>query len=215
MDLRSMKMLTALGVVIFGVSAVAGHAIAQSNMGDQEVIGVDATVDNSYTIAITDIDFDVIGASDWTTGTAATASVTPAGTTTETAGDGWAGTNPSFIVFEDPTAVTEGVVAITAAFANTNIYVSYDNCVNLTDGTQNFVVTRVWDNLNTPVLGTGVTMGDYDCVADTHTAIGVGETTAGGALTFNVGVEIAVPQAADTAYANAAYAGSVDMILHY
>lgn len=206
MNTKSKNMLTALGIVLFGVSAVAGHALAQ-NMGDTETININATVDNTYSITITDVEFDAIAASDWTTGTTATASVAPDGSTTETAGDGWAGANPAFIVF-DPTGTTvNGNIAITGAFNNTSIYVSYDNCQNLSHATETevFVITRVWDDLATP--------SDYDCT--NPPTIGVGTTDGAGALSFNVGVEISTEGLNDAAYGNGAYAGSVDMYLHY
>lgn len=206
MNTRSKNMLTALGIVLFGVSAVAGHALAQ-NMGDTETINITATVDNTYSIAITDVAFDTIAASDWTTGTTATASVAPDGTESETAGDGWAGTNPSFIVFDPAGTTAAGTVAITAAFANTDIYVSYDNCQDLAHATapEVFVISRVWDDLASP--------SDYDCT--NPPTVGVETTDGAGALSFNVGVEISVEGLNDAAYTNGAYTGSVDMYLHY
>lgn len=206
MNTRSKNMLTALGIVLFGVSTLAGHAIAQ-NMGDTETINITAAVDNTYSITITDVEFDAIAASDWTTGTTATAHVAPDNSTSETAGDGWAGANPAFIVF-DPTGTTvAGEVAITAAFASTDIYVSYDNCQDLAHGTaaEVFVISRVWDDLASP--------SEYDCT--NPPTVGVETTDPAGALTFNVGVEISTEGLNDAAYTNGAYAGSVDMYLHY
>lgn len=199
------KML-ATGVLVFGLSSFSGYALAQA-IGDTETINITATVDNSYSIAITDIDFDVIAAAQWSTGTRATATVAPDGSTTETAGDGWAGPNPAFIVFDPGGTTVTGEVAITAAFINTDIYVSYDNCQDLAHATATevFEITRVWDNL--------ASASDYDCT--NPPTVGVGQTDGLGALTFNVGAEITTDTAADAPYTAGAYSGSVDMYLHY
>ena len=200
----SMKSLAVVGAMAAMTLLHSGSASAQLvQAGDPFTFPVAATVENTLTITVNAaLDFGQIGAIRDPVDIA-TLSVSAAGVVTDSPGDGMGGAFPAAIVSDPANLPTLGNVTV-AGFELTDIYVTYDNCADLTDGVFTFTLTGVVDSLPTP--------GSTDC---TTPVIGQGTTDAGGLLTYNIGASIATTTGAYGPYADGAYVGSFDATWSY
>lgn len=205
MKLTSYKKFAAISAVVLGAAVYAGHSANAIQIGSPTTVPVNATVENSVTVTVTNpVDFGTIGAIRDVVDTA-TLSVDPADTAVEDPGTGFGGADPAAIVFDPSDAPTAADIDITAAFENTDLYITYQNCVDPVQGADTFTLAGIVDNLNTP--------GSYDCAA--APVIGFETTDGVGALSFNIGASITTTAGAATAYPDGAYAGSFEMVVSY
>ncbi len=205
MKLTSFKKIAAVSAVALGVAVAGGaHAV---QIGSPVVIPINATVENTITVTVTTpVSFGTVGAIRHTTDTASLA-MNAAGVVTEDPGTGYGGTDPAAMVF-DPVGVAQpaaGVIDVTAAFENTELYVTYQNCVNPALAGEIFTLSAIVDNLATP--------GSFDCAA--AAVIGHETTDGTGALQFNVGATITTTTISNAAYTDGAYVGSVEAVFSY
>ena len=200
----SMKSLAVAGAMALGTVFYAGSASAQLvQAGDPFTFPVNATVENTLTITVNAaLDFGQIGAIRDPVDVA-TLSVSAAGVVTDDPGTGMGGLSPAAIVSDPSAPPTLGNVTV-AGFINTDLWVTYDNCANLTNGVEVFTLTGVVDDLFVP--------GSTDC---TTPVIGQGTTDALGTLTYNIGASIATTTGAYGPYPDGAYAGSFDATWSY
>ena len=206
MNLKSFTKFAAVSAVALSAAMYASGVIAASiQIGDAMDVNVNATVENTIDVVITDIDLGEIGSMNDTVDIA-TFTLAPDGTITDDPGNGFGNTDPASIVNNPDVASTPGTIDVTNAFFNTDLYATYDNCTDITDGTDTFTLLSIADDMTTP--------GSYDCVADVLVA-GVASTDGTGALTINLGVSITTDQAANAAYTDGAYTGDFDMFLSY
>lgn len=197
------KKYAAIGAVVLGVAAVGSAQAIQ--IGSPTTVPVNATVENSVTVTVTNpLDFGTVGAIRDTVDTA-TLTVSPADVGTEDPGTGYGGADPAAIVFDPSDPPTAADIDITAAFENTELYITYQTCTNPVFGADNFVLSGLIDNLAVP--------GSYDCAA--AAVIGHETTDGAGALAFNIGGSITTTTGAATAYADGAYVGSFEMVVSY
>ena len=205
MKLTSFKKLAAVSAVALSV-AIAGAANAVQ-IGTPVVIPITATVENTITVTVTTpVSFGTVGAIRDTVDTASLA-MTAAGVVTEDPGNGFLGTDPAAMVF-DPIGVAQpaaGVIDVTAAFENTALYVTYQNCINPTLAGEIFTLSAIVDNLLSP--------GSFDCAA--ARVIGFETTDGTGALQFNVGATITTTTISNAAYTDGLYSGSVEAVFSY
>ena len=210
MNLKSFSKLAAVSIIALGTAMHSTGVIAAAfQIGDAITVPFGATVENSMNVVVTGGTFGTIGAMNDLTDVA-TMVLNPDDTFTEDPGTGFGGTDPASIVV-DPVGVPAPAaanVAVTGAFENTDLYVTFQNCVNLTGGGNTFLLDNITTDLTTP--------GGYDCAAALGAlTAGIGTTSGAGALTFNVGASILTNQAAAAAYTDGAYTGSVTMYIAY
>ena len=199
-----------------GISAVAmmaavyatGVVAAPIQIGDLVDVNFNADVENTIDVVVTDGEFGIIGAMNHTTSTA-TLTLAPSATPVMV-GDGGTGflTAGQAAIVPDPTSATAPTgaeVVVTAAFDTTDLYVTFDACQNLTNGTETFLLSAITNSLDATT---------YDCVTPMATG-SVGTTDGAGALTFYVGATITTDSATDAAYPDGAYTGDVDMYISY
>ncbi len=209
------KIAAVSAIAMMAAMHAAGVVAAPVQIGDPVQVDITATVENTINVAVTNpVRFGQIGAMNSQTVTdAAEASVAPDGSTTDDPGTGYGTSSPASIVFDpgDSTNVGAADVDITAAFENTDLYVTYDTCEDLTGpGTEVFRLVSIEDNLATPNsldCATAVALGAY--------TFGMGTTDGTGALSFNIGATIRTDGSSDTAYDDGAYTGSVQMYVTY
>lgn len=200
MKLNKLAKLASVSAIALGCAyaAPANAAPVAFELDSTTTVAVNAAVDNTVNVVITAVDLTTIGATSDAVDTA-TLTMAPGGAITEDiAGD-------AHIVSDDGTG-TPGNIAITGAFATTDLFVDYFNPVDLNcgacaNGPPDFTLSEVTDDLATPsVLSTATT--------------GKGTTDNAGALAWNIGVSIQT-QASANRYETGAYAGSFDMIVAY
>jgi hypothetical protein len=168
------------------------------------VIAVTAAVDNTIDVTTTPIAFGTIGVTSDATDTASLIMNATTGAVTDDIGPGL-GIGEAHIVSATNTG-TPGTVTVANALPNSLIFAYYGTLVDLTDGAGPLLVLEsISDDLNVP--------GSYTAATSTQVA-GNEVTTAGGALTWNIGATIAT-QATAARYDTGAYAGSFTMILSY
>lgn len=197
------KKYAAISAVVLGVAAVGTAQAVQ--IGSPTTVPVNATVENTITVTVAaPLDFGTIGAIRDTVDTA-TLSVLPDDTATPDPGTGYGGADPAAIVYDPSDAPTAADIELSLAFENTEIYVTYQTCVDPVLAGENFVLGGIVDDLATP--------GSYDCVA--APIIGHGTTDGSGDLDFSIGGSITTTTGAATAYADGDYVGSFDIVLSY
>ena len=203
-QIRNVLMVSAVALAVaYTSSAIA----APVQIGSPVTLDMDATVENTIDVVVTTpINFGTIGAISDGTDTA-TLTLSPAGVVTEDPGTGYGGADPAAIVMDPSSVPTVGAIAVTAAFENTELYVTYQNVIDLANGGRTFEVTAVVDDLATP--------GAYDGVTDTMTTIGHETTDIAGALSFNIGASITTDTPGNTAYPDGNYDGGLDIVFSY
>lgn len=197
-----------IGACVFGVALHSGTASAQPvtfNPGAPEIIPVTATVSNSITADVTAPTFGQLGViRSNTAADIATVTISPAGGITTVAG-------PTTARIVTGGGHAAGIVAITGAFPNTAVNVTYSAPVNLncgacSPGTPTLDIEHITDNLTSA--------GVLDVATPANNAVGTGTIGAGGDLTFNVGLRLATSVGA-TPYETGAYAGSFSAMIQY
>lgn len=213
----SIKKFAAVSAIALGTAVVAAGVLqaAPYQIGDPVTVPSTANVENSIDVTpdASGLYFGTLGSMNHTVDVA-TFTVNPDSTYVEDPGGGWNSADPASIVVDESDVPVAVEIVVTGAFENTDLYVTYSNCVDLTDGTDTFTLSTLQDDLDAPTVGVGVAAGDWDCVADTGN-IGQATTDGTGNLTFNVGGTITTDGAADAAYTDGAYAGSFDMTFSY
>lgn len=205
MKLTSFRKFAAVSAVALSVAYAGGVIAAPVQIGSPVTIPVNATVENTIDVAVTNpIDFGTVGAIRDTTDTA-TLSLLANGTSTEDPGNGWLGTDPAAIVFDPSDPPTTGDIDVTAAFENTTLYVTYQNCVDVALAGESFVLDAIVDDLSVP--------GSFDCAA--ARVIGNEVTSGTGTLSFQVGASITTTTISTAAYTDGAYVGSFEAVFSY
>lgn len=217
MNIKSFGKIAAVSAIaMVAAMHAAGVVAAPVQIGDPVQVDITATVENTIDVTVTNpVRFGQIGAmNSQTAADTATAQVLPDDSTNGgDPGTGYGTASQASIVFDPADAANVGAadVAITGAFINTDLFVTYDTCANLTGpGTEVFVLHSIQDNLATP--------NNLDCTAaaayGTYT-FGSGTTDGAGALSFNIGATIDTDGSSDAAYTDGAYSGSVQMYVTY
>lgn len=206
MNLASLKKSATLSALLVALAAMYSDEVmaVSYQLGDPVTVSVTATVENSVDVTIVNgLSFGTIGAVADTTDVASLV-IDPDSTPHEDAGDGWLGASQAAIVV-DPSSTQPAAATITVTgFDTTTIYVTYSNIDHPTDGTQNFILTDLLDDLAVP--------GSYD---GTTRVNGQGTTDGSGDLTFHIGGTLQTTTAAAVAYADGAYNGSFDVTFSY
>jgi len=190
----------------------SGHAETWQSNGVQSV-GVFAEVDNSLNVTVTDLNFGRIAATAYPA-ESSTLQIGPDGLLAEGARSAGGAT----IQAAGDATKTQGILAITGAFASTIIYTTYNNVTDMTcstvatpscTGAPSLIITNIVDDASTPGSWT----------APSTVVIGHGTTNPSGDLTFNVGATIqtqsTAPVTAVTAYPGGLYSGYFDVTLTY
>lgn len=217
MNIKSFGKIAAVSAIaMLAAMHAAGVVAAPVQIGDPVQVNITATVENTIDVAVTNpVRFGQIGAmNSLTVADTASATVNPDDSTDGgDPGTGYGTASQASIVFDPGDVANVGAadVDITGAFANTELYVTYDTCVDLAGpGTEVFVLHSISDNLATP--------NSLDCTAaatyGTYT-FGHDTTDASGDLSFNIGATIDTDGSSDAAYANGGYTGSVQMYVTY
>ena len=204
MNLSNVKKLATVSAVALGL-AWSGSAYSAPFEMDLNTltVNVNATVDNTADLVVTDLDFETIGVTSDPVDTAEM-TLNPDNTITEEFGPGL-GTAPNeaHIVSDDDTG-TAGVATLSAALPNSDIFVYYSNLINLTDGAApDLVLASVQDNLATPGSWDGTTL-----------VVGIGTTNGTGDLVWNIGATIET-EATASQYDSNVYTGTFDVYLTY
>lgn len=207
----NLKTLAAIGAVALGVSLSSGAVWAAAyelDSGNPVTVNVTADVLQTVDVAVTaNIDFGNIGIKQDPLDTA-TLVMAPDGTMTEDVA------GPARIVIDDGDTPVLGLIDLTLAFPDTDIHVDYGNPIDLDCAacltSPVLTLVDVLDNMTLAAAlanGTGVQQGSF-------AQEGIGTTTAGGALSWNIGATIET--VADPApYETGSYVGSFDMLLSY
>lgn len=210
MNIKSFSKIAAVSAIaMMAAMHATGVVAAPVQIGDLIAVNFNAEVENTIDVVVTDGEFGVIGAMNHTTSTASL--VLPPSAAPVLVPDGGTGflTAGQAAIVPDPTSATPATgaeVVVTAAFDTTDLYVTFDGCNDVTDGTDTFLLSAITTSLDATT---------YDCVTPMATG-SVGTTDGGGALTFYVGATITTDQSDDAAYGDsAAYTGSVDMYISY
>lgn len=216
MNTKSFTKIAAVSAIaMMAAMHAAGVMAAPVQIGDAVQVDITATVENTIDVEVTNpVRFGQIGAMNSLTAIdIAEASVAPDDSTTDDPGTGYGTASQASIVFDPADVANVGAadVDITAAFANVELFVTYDTCADLAGpGPEVFTLVSVEDNLPTP--------NSQDCAAaatyGTYT-FGSGVTDGAGALSFNIGATIATDATSDAAYTDGAYSGSVQMYVTY
>lgn len=216
MNIKSFGKIAAVSAIaMVAAMHAAGVVAAPVQIGDPVQVDITATVENTIDVTVTNpVRFGQIGAmNSQTAADTATARVAPNDALTDDPGTGYGTASQASIVFDPGDVANTGAadVDITGAFANTDLYVTYDTCADLAGpGAEVFVLHSIQDNLPTP--------NSHDCTAaaayGTYT-FGSGTTDGAGALSFNIGATIDTDGSSDAAYTEGAYTGSVQMYVTY
>lgn len=216
MNTKSFTKIAAVSAIaMMAAMHAAGVVAAPVQIGDAVQVDITATVENTIDVAVTNpVRFGQIGAmNSLTAADIATASVAPDDTLADDPGTGYGTADQASIVFDPGDVANTGAadVDITAAFENTDLFVTYDTCVDLAGpGAEVFNLISIQDNLptaNSHNCATPAAFGAY--------TFGSGTTDGTGALSFNIGAVIETDGTADTAYTDGAYTGSVQMYVTY
>lgn len=202
----------ALGIVIAAGAASAQPVAYEFEAGIPETIPVTADVDNSIDALVTPPymgRWGIIRSA--TLGQQATMALTTAGAQT-------ANTNGTARTIAGGNTPVAGLVEISGAFPATVINVSFDTLVDLVcaacaGGNPDLDLFRVEASTDAPTAGVGGVAAVRDLIVPTNTT-GTATTTAGGLLTFNIGVRARTTVGA-TPYETGAYAGSFDALIQY
>lgn len=217
MNFNRLTRMAVVSAVALGAAAYSGSAWAAAYELDSGVaVNVPVTAHVLQTVDVTvtqDIDFKDIGIHQDKVGAdTATSTMTPAGVVSEDAG---VAEGDARFVTDSGDVPEPAIITLTGAFPTTNIHVDYVLNTSLTcaacgAGTPVLTLTNVADNLSAapgPAVGTGVQGGNF-------ATNGIGTTTAGGALTWNIGATLTTVASAND-YETGNYNGSFDMYLSY
>jgi len=205
--------------ILAGVSAVAltlalGSSPLQAyemDSGTPIPIPFDTTVLETVTVVTTNLAFGDVAVHQDAVDTA-DLTISPLGVITQDLA------GPARFV-SDGNGKAAATVTLTAAFPTTDIYVDYNTPVDLSCGLcvgppPALKLIKVTDNLNAPIVGTGHTATVLDVLTPANTVEGRGTTSAGGALTWDIGATIRTTPSA-LYYSTGTYTGSFDMIMSY
>ena len=209
MNLKSFSKLAVVSALALG-TAMYASGVTAATIGTPITVDFTANVVNTITVGVTDGTFgDIAAVRD--TADQALLVMTPAGVITDDNGNGFGASDPAALV-ADPgsaTAPSGAIIAVTNAFVNTPLYVTFDNCVDLALAGE----TILLDNITTDLATTTA----HSCALAPGAFVASFENTdAAGALTFNIGASLQTPIAASYApYTSGVYTGSVDMYISY
>jgi hypothetical protein len=214
MNLKNLKILAGASAVALTLALNSSPLRAagyEMDSGTAIPIPFDTTVLETVTVNTTNLAFGNVAVHQDTVGTADLV-ISPLGVITQSL------VGPARFV-SDGVGKAAATVTLTAAFPSTDIYVDYNTPVNLSCAlcvgpppVLNLI--KVTDNLNAPPTGVGHTATLLDVLVPGNTVEGRGTTTAGGALTWDIGATIRTTPSA-TYYSTGLYTGSFDMILSY
>lgn len=217
MKQKSTQRIVALGVLALGLLAHAktGHAAAVPyQMGEATQITLSGQVENTVNITVTPPDLGTFSATGTVGGAADTATgvilPTAANSYTSDTGSGPYTANSASLVWSPADQPNRGTVVIGGAHATSDVFVAYHSPTVLQIGGAGtgFTIVRITDDLTTPSL--------YNNVSGTPTITpGRGTTSAGGALTFNIGLSIRTDSTEVGEYQEGVYTGTFDMTMTY
>lgn len=207
MNKQNFRKYAAISAVALGIAYAGAAYAAAVQIGTAVPVTVDVQVENSIDVVVTqNIDFKKVGAISDTTDVA-TMVMSTTGTITEDPGTGYGGADPAALV-ADPTDTPEpGIITVSSAFQNTELYVTYQTVVDPINSGRSFNIAQITDDLATPSV--------YDGTTDTMTTIGHETTDGSGGLVFNIGMTIETDTTGATAYADGVYAGSFEIVFSY
>lgn len=210
MNFKSFSKLAGISAIAMIAAMHATDVSAQYTIGTVQTVDFTATVDNTITVAVTDGTFGTIAAmGSAVAADVATATLPAAGPAPQVIVDdhstGFGTAAQAHIVGNDALPGSAAVVAVTNAFIDETMYVTFENCQNLTLGPRNFPITAVTTSLPgaTPYNCTGAMATGHVLTVDNT-----------GAGTFYVGASITT-DATSGAYPDGVYTGSVDMRITY
>lgn len=202
---------------IAAVSAIAMATALHATdvMSAAYVIGTDvpvqfnAVVDNTIDVDVAPGTFGTIAAHRGVAGDISTAILLPqaAGAVVDSHSTGMGTSKTSLIVGDDTSVANGALVTITQTFQNEDMFITFDNCANLVNGTEAFTLTAISTN-----IGAGTA---HTCGAGFSTPIAVVTTGAGAIAPFYVGATIATTDTTPGPYTSGTYVGSVDMQVIY
>lgn len=173
-------------------------------------VAVDAVMNNSFSITVTDLDFGAVALTSRTGETGELVMDTDG--TFDVSGN----TDPIARIAPRDPAGQQGTVAVAAGLPDTLLSVRYVNVQNLVcvagcaGANPEIVVARIGDDM--PDQAGAWSVDDAD--PDGDAVPGQGMTDAGGAITFNIGATLRTADTNDP-YQSGTYEGSFDVILEY
>lgn len=226
MNIKSFSKLAAVSAIALTASLYASGIMAQTTItiGDDIDISVVAEVLNTIDVDVTDINFGTIGAMGNTLDPLDVAQLrlSPDGTEVDGRGTGYGTATQASMVFDpddDSGARAPGEVAITNAFANTQMFVTIaqDTCTDLVDGNANVI------HLASILLDDGVAVQELECdpLVTFGTYTGIPFTTGpAGEFDLALGAIIEttdeIPTSPnDGAYPSGTYTGEFTMYISY
>jgi hypothetical protein len=205
MNIKSFSKIAAVSAIAMVTALTATDVIsAPYIIGTDAPIGFTATVDNSIDVAITNGNFGTISAHRATDIATVTLTADAAAEVVDDHSTGLGTATQAHIVGDDSSTPAAATVAITSAFPTEEMFITFSDCVDLTNGTDTFDLVSITDGTVT-----------HSCSDAISAPIAVTSDNAGAVTTFYVGATIATLPGALGPYSEGAYTGSVQMQVIY
>lgn len=226
MKLNKLTRLAAISAVVLGFAMHAQDAqaqcvnVAQALVFDAQVpetLNVCATVDNTFTTQVTDIDFQTVGATYDTGDYGCAILAAAAGGAIDESNATCSASGLARIVSDDQIGQA-GLIAIQAggAFNSQEVRLQFtvnDPIIDCPTGSD-FILGSLFSNQTTPATWDYTGVGNI--AADNAAAVtGAGNTGVGGDLNIYIGAELRTDEAAAAPYDSVTCDGAFDVTLYY